>query len=254
MKLKPLILAILLALLLGACAKPDAERIEVKDAWVRAAAASETQMEGNSTMSGSEHMSGGVSAAYMTLHNLAGETDRLVSVASDAAESAEMHMTQVENDVATMRQVDSIEVPPQGETELKPGGLHIMLIGLKHELKAGDKVRLTLQFEKAGAVSMEAEVRLLKPGLTAARSGGRAPAPSPAGTRHCPTHRRRRCRRCAPPLPRPALADRPSPARAPLQSHPAPGACARNASQPPQRRRWAGRQACGSRSRTPGGH
>ena len=160
MKLNTLTLAILLALLLGACVKADTQQIEVKDAWVRAAAAPEMQMEGNSTMSGSEHMGGGVSAAYMTLHNLAGETDRLVSVASDAAESAEMHMTQVENDVATMRQVNSIEVPPQGDTELKPGGLHIMLIGLKHELKAGDKVRLTLQFEKAGAVSVEAEVRL----------------------------------------------------------------------------------------------
>ena len=160
MKLNILTLAILLTLLLGACAKADAQQIEVKDAWVRAAAAPEMQMEGNSSMSGSEHMGGGVSAAYMTLRNPASETDRLVSVKTDAAESAEMHMTQVENDVATMRQVDSIEVPPNAETELKPGGLHIMLIGLKHELKAGDKVRLTLQFEKAEAVSVEAEVRL----------------------------------------------------------------------------------------------
>ena len=160
MKLLTIGLVCCIALIFSACSTAASNQIQVENAWVRAAAAPEMQMEGNSTMSGSEHLSGGVSAAYMLLRNPAGETDRLVSVKTDAAESAEMHMTQVENDVATMRQVDSIEVPPQGETELKPGGLHIMLIGLKHELKSGDKVRLTLQFEKAGAVSVEAEVRL----------------------------------------------------------------------------------------------
>jgi copper(I)-binding protein len=153
-------LTLLLILLLSACTKPKAGQIEAKDAWVRAAAAPQMQMDSGSSMSGSEHMSGGTSAAYMVLHNLTDETDRLVSVTTDAAESAGMHITQVENDIATMRPVDSIEVPPQGETKLVPGGLHIMLMGLKHELKAGDKVRLILQFEKAGAVSVEAEVRL----------------------------------------------------------------------------------------------
>jgi len=160
MKLLTIGLVCCIALIISACSTPTSDQLRVENAWVRAAAAPEMQMEGNSTLSGSEHMGGGVSAAYMTLHNLAGETDRLLSVASDAAESGEMHMTRVENDVATMQQIDFIEVLPQVETELKPGGLHIMLIGLKHELKAGDRVRLTLQFEKAGAVSVEAEVRL----------------------------------------------------------------------------------------------
>jgi periplasmic copper chaperone A len=159
MKPTTIYLALFLALLLGACAKPKAEQIEVKGAWVRAAAAPEMQMGSGSTVSGSEHMGDANSAAYMVLHNLTDEADRLVSVTTDAAESAGMHITQTENDIATMRPVDSIEVPPQGQTELMPGGLHIMLVGLKHELKAGDKVKLTLQFEKAGTVDVQAEVR-----------------------------------------------------------------------------------------------
>jgi copper(I)-binding protein len=159
MKPTTIYLALFLALLLGACAKPKAEQIEVRGAWIRAAAAPEMQMDSGSTMSGSEQMSAGNSAAYMVLHNLTDEVDRLVNVTTDAAESAGMHTTQVENDVASMRPVESIEVPPQGDTELKPGGLHIMLMGLKHELKAGDKVKLTLQFEKAGTLNVEAEVR-----------------------------------------------------------------------------------------------
>jgi hypothetical protein len=152
-------LTLFLALLSGACAQPKTDRIEVTGAWVRASVAPEMQMDSGSTMSGSDHISGGNSAAYMVLHNLTDETDRLVSVKSDAAESAEMHITQTENDVASMRPVDSIEVPPRGFTELKPGGLHIMLVGLKHELKAGDKVKLILQFENAGSISAVAEVR-----------------------------------------------------------------------------------------------
>ena len=152
-------LTLVLALLLGACTEPNAGQIEVKDAWVRTAAMPEMQMDSSSTTSASDHMSGGNSAAYMLLHNPGDEIDRLVSVKSEAAETAELHISETENDVTTMRPVEFIEVPPQGETELKPGGLHIMLMGLKHELKAGDTVKLTLEFEKAGTVSVEAEVR-----------------------------------------------------------------------------------------------
>jgi len=58
-----------------------------------------------------------------------------------------------------MKMVTSIEIPAQGKAELKPGSSHIMLIGLKRDLKAGDRVTMTLQFEVAGEVTVEAMVR-----------------------------------------------------------------------------------------------
>jgi copper(I)-binding protein len=58
-----------------------------------------------------------------------------------------------------MRPIDYVEVPANGEAELKPGGMHIMLIGLKRDLKAGEKIPLVLVFENAGEIDVQAEVR-----------------------------------------------------------------------------------------------
>jgi len=159
MKYSTIGLICLIALILSACSGSTTDSIQVEDAWVRAAAMPEMDVNSNSSMPSSGHMGGGNSAAYMVLRNSGDQADRLVSATSDVAESVELHISQTENDVTTMRPVEYIEVPPGGETELQPGGLHIMLIGLKHELKAGDKVKLTLAFEKAGTISVEAEVR-----------------------------------------------------------------------------------------------
>jgi copper(I)-binding protein len=59
----------------------------------------------------------------------------------------------------TMRQVPSIEVPADGSVELKPGGLHIMLLDVKKTLAVGDTIEVTLTFENAGEVTATAEVR-----------------------------------------------------------------------------------------------
>jgi copper(I)-binding protein len=59
----------------------------------------------------------------------------------------------------TMRQVSSIELPAGQTIRLEPGGFHVMLIDLKHGLKAGDKLSLTLRFERAGTRKVTAEVR-----------------------------------------------------------------------------------------------
>jgi hypothetical protein len=58
-----------------------------------------------------------------------------------------------------MRPIDRLEIPAGGTVELKPGSYHIMLIGLNQELKPGDKIEITLTFEKAGEVKVTAEVR-----------------------------------------------------------------------------------------------
>lgn len=159
MKYSMIGLICLIALALTACSGSNTDGIQAEDAWVRAAAMPEMDVNSNSSMPASGHMDGGNSAAYMLLRNSGDEIDRLVSATSDVAESVELHISQTENDVTSMRPVEFIEVPAGGEAELKPGGLHIMLIGLKRALKEGDKVRLTLEFEKAGTVSVEAEVR-----------------------------------------------------------------------------------------------
>jgi copper(I)-binding protein len=64
----------------------------------------------------------------------------------------------MDGDVMKMRQVEAIEVPAGKSVELKPGGLHIMFIGLKAPLKAGDKFPLKLKFEKAGEVTVQVNV------------------------------------------------------------------------------------------------
>ena len=71
----------------------------------------------------------------------------------------EIHESRLEGDVMTMSPVPGIQVPPGGSAKLEPGGMHVMLINLQQELTPGNKITLTLQFEKSGPVTIEAEVR-----------------------------------------------------------------------------------------------
>jgi len=140
----------------------------VGDVWVRAVSGAGRQ--GNEAGGGHRGMAtppaaGGMmmdgmnSAAYMVLRNGTREADRLLRVESDIAQAVELHQTQVENEVMTMRPVEAIEIPAGGEAVLKPGGLHVMLIGLKQPLAVGQKVSLRLVFENAAPQVVEAEVR-----------------------------------------------------------------------------------------------
>ncbi|GEM_PF-290710 len=104
-----------------------------------------------------------VAAAYMTLKNTGKEDDKLVRAEGDVSERIELH-THVKEQrdgqvVMKMRQVPYMEVPAGGETVLKPGGLHIMLIGVRKDLKPGDVFDLTLVFEKAGKVQVQVPVK-----------------------------------------------------------------------------------------------
>jgi hypothetical protein len=101
----------------------------------------------------------GTGAVYVTLSNTGSQADALVSAATDAAQTAELHETKHEGGVIKMRPVKAIPIPAGGKAELKPGGYHIMLMGLKHDLKPGDKVEVTLEFEHGGQVRIEAPVR-----------------------------------------------------------------------------------------------
>lgn len=90
---------------------------------------------------------------YMSFVN-AGPADKLVAISADVSTSVEMHTMTMEGDVMRMRQVDAIELAAGQTVELKPGGYHVMFVGLKAPLKAGDKFPAKLKFEKAGEVDV----------------------------------------------------------------------------------------------------
>ena len=94
---------------------------------------------------------------YLTLDNK-GADDKLISASAAVSASVELHSMSMEGDVMRMRQVDSVALPAGKMVELKPGGLHIMFVGLKAPLKAGDKFPMKLKFEKAGEVEVTVNV------------------------------------------------------------------------------------------------
>ena len=106
-----------------------------------------------------DHSSGSNSAAYMIITNNSSDPDRLTRAESDVAQSTELHKSENVDGVMTMRPVDAVEIPAGGAAELQPGGIHVMLVGLTRDLKAGEKVQIILEFEKAGKIAVEAEVR-----------------------------------------------------------------------------------------------
>jgi copper(I)-binding protein len=125
--------------------------IQVQDAWARQAPMMPSM--------GHMHAASGNGAVYVTLRNAGHEPDALVGASSDAAESVELHETIREGDVMRMRPVTKLQVPAGGVLEMKPGGLHIMLINLKRGLRPGDRIHVTLNFEHAAPVSLEVPVR-----------------------------------------------------------------------------------------------
>lgn len=94
---------------------------------------------------------------FMKLTN-SGGNDKLLSVSAGVSKSVELHEMKMEGDVMKMRQIDGIELQAGKTVELKPGGYHVMFIGLKAPLKAGDKFPVKLKFEKAGDVTVEVNV------------------------------------------------------------------------------------------------
>jgi copper(I)-binding protein len=139
-----------------------AKTISIEGAWARKSPAGQpTMMAGQTaTMAGQPTvMAGDRGAAYMVIKNSGSADDALISAESTIANTTEVHESVMSGDVVTMRPVARIDVKAGGSVELKPGGYHIMFIGLKQPLQAGTKVAVTLKFEKAGSVQVEAEVR-----------------------------------------------------------------------------------------------
>jgi len=151
------------SLLLAGCGGAAGSGVQAEDVWARPAmamargAAAEAQPAG--------HMAGGMAApgtgaVFMRLVNNGPEADRLLGGKTSVAETVEIHETAMEGEIMKMRMLpDGLELPAGGEVLLKPGGYHIMLIGLQDDLQPGDTFDLELQLEKAGPLTVKAEVR-----------------------------------------------------------------------------------------------
>jgi copper(I)-binding protein len=96
-----------------------------------------------------------VGAAYLEVRNAGGDADRLTGGTADFA-NVEIHEMSMQGNVMQMRELkDGLPIPAHGDVKLSPGGYHIMLTGLKHPLVKGDTAKVTLTFERAGAVTVD---------------------------------------------------------------------------------------------------
>ncbi len=101
-------------------------------------------------------------AVYLQLRNTGKHADTLLSASGpELADKVEVHSHVIDNGVAKMRPVPQLSLPAGEVVTLKPGSLHIMLMGLKAPLQQGQKLPLTLRFERAGEVKIEVKVEPL---------------------------------------------------------------------------------------------
>ena len=134
-----------------------------------AALAQPTQLEVNSAWAGATPGKAENGAAYLTIQSPT--ADRLVSVSSPVAKKAELHSMSMQGAVMKMRPIDGLDVPAGQPVALKPGGEHIMLMGLNQQLHEGQSFPLTLDFEKAGPRTVT---------VTVEKAGAKGPGPAAA--------------------------------------------------------------------------
>jgi len=97
-------------------------------------------------------------AAYFSVRNAGRVPDRLIAATSSAARSVELHSMTMEGNLMKMRAITGIDIPAGGSVSLAGGGYHAMLVDLVKPLHAGDRVPLTLTFDKAGTIEVVANV------------------------------------------------------------------------------------------------
>lgn len=134
--------AVAMLLAAGPAAAHKLEGLTVHDAWAR------------------ERPAGiKVGGVFLTVHNGSAEADTLISGASPIAERVEIHNVAEKDGVMKMFEVEGIEIPAGSTVELKPGGYHIMLMGLKEPLEKGKTFPLTLEFAHSGKIEVTVEVK-----------------------------------------------------------------------------------------------
>jgi copper(I)-binding protein len=134
-----LVLVLGILVLLSSCATPTIEGIEVRDAWARPAA------------------QGGNGAVYFVIRS--SEMDEIIGVSSDVADAVEMHESQMSGDVMEMHPLHAVPLDAGKQVPFEPGGLHVMLIGLKQDLVIGNEFEITLHFKKFPDLTVNVPVR-----------------------------------------------------------------------------------------------
>jgi copper(I)-binding protein len=138
-----------IALLVASAAAPAcAEEVKAGDLVI-------TQAWSRATPGGAK-----IGGGYLTIENKGSTPDRLIGGSGDVASKIEVHEMSMKNGVMTMRPLDNgLTIEPGKTVKLAPGGFHLMLFDLKAPLKQGDKVPVTLEFEKAGKVTLSLDVQ-----------------------------------------------------------------------------------------------
>jgi copper(I)-binding protein len=134
--------AVLLSLAMLVAAPALADLLAVTNAWARTTPPSAT-----------------MGVVYFTLHNGSGKSDRLLKLRTPVAASASVHRSEIVDGIARMREVSVLHVAPGEQLEFAPGGLHVMLMGLKRPLTEGQVFELELVFEVAGPRKVTVAVR-----------------------------------------------------------------------------------------------
>ena len=111
---------------------------------------------------------------FMNVVNSSAKDDKLLRATSPAAERVELHTMSMEGSTMRMREVADIAVKAGQTVALKPGGLHVMFMGIKAPLKVGDKVPVVLEFERAGKIRAEFTVSARSPFVAASAASGKA--------------------------------------------------------------------------------
>jgi copper(I)-binding protein len=143
-------LALAAGLVIASTALAQPAQLEVNNAWARATAGKAD-----------------TGVAYVAIQSPT--ADRLVSLSTPVAKKAELHTMSMQGMVMKMRPLSELDIPARQPVTLKPGGDHIMLMGLNQPLRAGQTFPLTLDFEKAGSRSVTVTVE--KAGATAPGAG-----------------------------------------------------------------------------------
>lgn len=141
MKIIPraIILTIFL-LLTTACA--GNETVTIEDAWARPGS------------------SGDNSAVYFKISNITGFEEVLIGAQCDVAAAAEIHLSTMDNaGTMTMEHQEEVRIHANSQVEFKPGDLHVMLVNLMRDLSVGETFPLTLEFKRAGDITLEVMVK-----------------------------------------------------------------------------------------------
>lgn len=140
----------LLAILLAACAAPVQPDVAQNGIEVTLA---KVLLPGGDAMSGMDSSL----AAFMTIKNTSSSADRLTGVSVDFAD-ASLHETKMEGDVMKMDAINGVDLPAGKMVELRSGSYQIMFMNLTKQLKVGDMVNLTLEFQNAGKITFPVKV------------------------------------------------------------------------------------------------